>query len=40
MIHNPELPAFRYDPYAKRMTREHYDTERMRGARACVAACS
>jgi 2-(3-amino-3-carboxypropyl)histidine synthase len=25
MIHNPELPAYRYDPYSRRLTRESYD---------------
>ncbi|RUS16622.1 putative diphthamide synthesis protein-domain-containing protein [Endogone sp. FLAS-F59071] len=25
MIHNPDLPAFRYDPYSKKFTRERYD---------------
>lgn len=33
MIHNPTVPAFRYDPYSKRMTRESYDTEAMRSIR-------
>ncbi|KAK3630408.1 Diphthamide biosynthesis protein 1 [Elasticomyces elasticus] len=25
MIHNPSLPAYRYDPYSRRMTHETYD---------------
>ncbi|KAJ9509360.1 hypothetical protein QJQ45_001800 [Haematococcus lacustris] len=25
MIANPALPAYRYDPYARQLTREHYD---------------
>jgi 2-(3-amino-3-carboxypropyl)histidine synthase len=25
MIHNPDLPAYRYDPYSRRLTRESYD---------------
>jgi 2-(3-amino-3-carboxypropyl)histidine synthase len=25
MIHNPELPAYRYDPYSRKLTRESYD---------------
>jgi 2-(3-amino-3-carboxypropyl)histidine synthase len=25
MIHNPSLPAYRYDPYSRRLTRESYD---------------
>jgi 2-(3-amino-3-carboxypropyl)histidine synthase len=29
MIQNPAIPAYRYDPYAKVMTREGYDTEKM-----------
>lgn len=33
MIHNPSVPAFRYDPYSKIMTREHYDTQTMKSSR-------
>ncbi|KAG0303382.1 Diphthamide biosynthesis protein 1, partial [Dissophora globulifera] len=33
MIHNPELPAFRYDPYSKKFTRERYDHEDMHSLR-------
>ncbi|KAI8051323.1 putative diphthamide synthesis protein-domain-containing protein [Syncephalis plumigaleata] len=29
MISNPELPAFRYDPYSKKFTRERYEHEEM-----------
>ncbi|KAI8379227.1 putative diphthamide synthesis protein-domain-containing protein [Radiomyces spectabilis] len=29
MIHNPELPAFQYNPYGKTFTRERYDHEEM-----------
>ncbi|XP_023930112.1 2-(3-amino-3-carboxypropyl)histidine synthase subunit 1 isoform X2 [Lingula anatina] len=29
MISNPEIPAYRYDPYSKVFSREHYDTEKM-----------
>lgn len=29
MIHNPDLPAFRYDPYSRKFTREHYAQEEM-----------
>jgi 2-(3-amino-3-carboxypropyl)histidine synthase len=25
MIANPSVPAFRYDPYSKKLTRERYD---------------
>ena len=38
MIHNPGLPAFRYDPYAKAMTRERYDTPAMLAARRAAVA--
>ncbi|KAJ1568312.1 Diphthamide biosynthesis protein 1 [Cladochytrium tenue] len=34
MIANPGLRAFRYDPYAKALTRERYDHAMMRGLRA------
>ncbi|CAI7847714.1 unnamed protein product [Closterium sp. NIES-54] len=33
MIANPTLPAFRYDPYARSLTRERYDHSGMRSAR-------
>ena len=33
MIANPTLPAYRYDPYGRLLTREVYDQEGMRGAR-------
>ncbi|KAI9784520.1 MAG: Diphthamide biosynthesis protein 1 [Candelina submexicana] len=29
MIHNPELPAYRYDPYSRKLTRETYDHDEM-----------
>lgn len=29
MIHNPEIPAYRYDPYSRKFTREHYDQDQM-----------
>lgn len=29
MIHNPDLPAYRYDPYSRKLTREHYDHDEM-----------
>ena len=29
MIHNPTIPAFQYDPYSKKFTREGYDHESM-----------
>jgi 2-(3-amino-3-carboxypropyl)histidine synthase len=33
MIHNPDLAAYRYDPYSKLMTREGYDTPAMHALR-------
>ncbi|CAI5996777.1 unnamed protein product [Closterium sp. NIES-64] len=33
MIANPTLPAFRYDPYTRTLTRERYDHSGMRNAR-------
>ncbi|KAI5951854.1 DPH1 [Candida jiufengensis] len=29
MIHNPEIPAYRYDPYDRKFTREYYDQKQM-----------
>lgn len=29
MIHNPSLPAYRYDPYSRRLTRESYDHDQL-----------
>ncbi|TKA74743.1 Diphthamide biosynthesis protein 1 [Cryomyces minteri] len=29
MIHNPSIPAYRYDPYSRRLTRETYDHKEM-----------
>ncbi|KAF2668168.1 hypothetical protein BT63DRAFT_388200 [Microthyrium microscopicum] len=29
MIHNPKLPAYRYDPYSRKLTRESYDHEEL-----------
>ncbi|KAF2096731.1 Diphthamide biosynthesis protein 1 [Rhizodiscina lignyota] len=29
MIHNPHLPAYRYDPYSRRLTRESYDHDEL-----------
>jgi 2-(3-amino-3-carboxypropyl)histidine synthase len=34
MIANPGIPAFRYDPYSKKLTREWYDHREMRSNRA------
>jgi 2-(3-amino-3-carboxypropyl)histidine synthase len=33
MIANPHIPAFRYDPYSKKFTRERYDHSQMKGIR-------
>ncbi|EJU05148.1 Diphthamide synthesis [Dacryopinax primogenitus] len=33
MISNPSVPAFRYDPYAKKLTRERYGHSEMRAMR-------
>jgi 2-(3-amino-3-carboxypropyl)histidine synthase len=33
MIANPSVPAFRYDPYSKKLTREYYDHDEMRSLR-------
>jgi 2-(3-amino-3-carboxypropyl)histidine synthase len=41
MIRNPDLPAYRYDPYSKIMTRESYDTPAMHAIRKeAIAAAS
>ncbi|CAI4229629.1 unnamed protein product [Auanema sp. JU1783] len=34
MIHNPSIPAFQYDPYARKLTREEYDFPKMRSIRS------
>lgn len=33
MIHNPSIPAYRYDPYSRKLTRETYDHEEMHDLR-------
>lgn len=33
MIANPTVPAFRYDPYTKKLTRERYDHREMQKVR-------
>ncbi|KAL8783408.1 MAG: hypothetical protein Q9213_004667 [Squamulea squamosa] len=33
MIHNPSLPAYRYDPYSRKLTRETYDHQDMHDLR-------
>ena len=34
MIANPTVPAFRYDPYSKKFTRETYEHREMRSVRS------
>lgn len=36
MIANPELKAYRYDPYAKVLSREKYDVDEMKATRQYV----
>lgn len=38
MIHNPQLVAYRYDPYAKVLSRERYAVEAMHGDRQSAIA--
>ena len=33
MIHNPSLPAYRYDPYSRRLTREEYNHDELHDLR-------
>ncbi|KAF3905772.1 hypothetical protein AA313_de0203795 [Arthrobotrys entomopaga] len=33
MIQNPDIPAYRYDPYSRKFTREEYDHKEMQGLR-------
>lgn len=33
MIHNPQMEHYRYNPYSKVLTREHYDTPKMHNIR-------
>jgi len=33
MIANPSIPAFRYDPYSKKLTREQYGHNEMKAMR-------
>ena len=33
MIHNPKIPAYRYDPYSRKLTRETYAHEEMQSVR-------
>ncbi|KAL1742427.1 putative diphthamide synthesis protein-domain-containing protein [Schizophyllum fasciatum] len=40
MIANPSVPAFRYDPYSKKLTRERYDHAEMQRIREDAAASS
>lgn len=38
MIHNPDIPAFQYNPYDKRITRERYDHGEMQSLRKHAVA--
>ena len=38
MIQNPDVPLYRYDPYAKVITRERYEHQRMHGLRKSASA--
>jgi 2-(3-amino-3-carboxypropyl)histidine synthase len=38
MIANPHVPAFRYDPYSKKLTRERYDYAEMTSVRSTAIA--
>lgn len=40
MIANPSIPAFRYDPYARKLTRERFDHGGMRRARKSAIAAA
>ena len=40
MIANPDLPAYRYDPYSKVFSREGYDTQRMHSVRQAAIQCA
>lgn len=33
MIHNPDIPAYRYDPYSRKFTHEYYDQQQMMDVR-------
>lgn len=36
MIMNPDLQAYRYDPFSKAFTREEYDHQAMKTTRKCA----
>lgn len=38
MIHNPEIPAYRYDPYSRKFTREYYDQQELVRVRSDAVA--
>lgn len=38
MIHNPSIPAYRYDPYARKLTRETYNHQEMQNIRRAAIA--
>jgi len=38
MIANPDLPAYRYNPFDKAITKEGYDVEQMKANRRAAIA--
>ncbi|GAO14601.1 uncharacterized protein UV8b_05334 [Ustilaginoidea virens] len=40
MIHNPRVPAYRYDPYSRRLTREAYGHDEMQSLRRGAIAAA
>ncbi|SLM37209.1 diphthamide biosynthesis protein 1 [Lasallia pustulata] len=40
MIHNPSLPAYRYDPYSRKLTRESYRHDEMHAQRHAAMAAA
>lgn len=38
MIHNPSIPAYRYDPYSRKLTREYYEHAEMHTLRRTAIA--
>lgn len=40
MIHNPDIPAYRYDPYSRKFTREYYDQQEMVKVRQDAIQCA
>ena len=40
MIANPNLRVLRYDPYSKKLTDEHYETDKMKAIRQSAIHCA